>query len=64
MAVKAALERIHRLLVMEIISPLETPETAMAAWDGRELRPESCANADSAVEIVDFADGTYSRTLP
>ena len=52
-AVKPGLERIHRLFVMEIVSPLGIPETAMAARLGSDLSPDSCAKAEIAVEIVD-----------
>jgi len=62
-AVSPARDKIHRLLVMEIVSPLGIPETAMAARDGSDFKPASRAKAEMAVEIVDWAAGSYSRTL-
>jgi hypothetical protein len=52
-AVSPALDKIHRLFVIEMVSPLGTPETAIAALEGSDLRPACWANVEMAVEIVD-----------
>jgi hypothetical protein len=52
-AAKPDLERIQRLFVTEIVSPLGTPETARAALLGNDLKPTSRAKVEIAVEIVD-----------
>ena len=63
MAARPCRERIQRLLVIEMVSPRGTPDTAIAARRGSAFNPASVPKVEIAVEIVGWALGSYSRTV-
>jgi hypothetical protein len=62
-AVRPDRDKIHRLFVMEMVSPRGRPETATADRFGRLERPESLAKAVIELDMVGWSCGSYSRTL-